>query len=80
MSLNKLILAIREFMTRRKPRGSGTAAIENLRVQLIPVQKENADLESRRKMVGELIGMMVLNLRKRGRPKKTEEGGFGHAI
>lgn len=80
MSLNKLILALREFMTRRKPRGSGTAAIENLRVQLIPVQKEKADLDSHRKMVGELIGIMVLNLRKRGRPKKTEEGGLSHAI
>ena len=80
MSLNKLIQILGNFMTRKRSKGGRMAAIENLRVQLKAVQKEQFDKEAHRQVVRELISMMVLNLHKRGRPKKKSEGGFSHAI
>lgn len=80
MSLSKLIHIFRSFMVRRRSRSGRLAAIENLRVQLIPAHKEKFDIEAHRKVVQQLISMMVLNLKKRGRPRKEEEGVLNHAI
>ncbi len=67
-------------MARRESRSGKRAAIANLRVQLIPVRKENFDVTTHRQVIGHLLSMMVLNLHKRGRPKKNEEGELSYAI
>lgn len=67
-------------MARRRSKSGKQAALDELRVQLIPVRKDSFDAVSHRQVVQHLISSMVLALHKRGRPKKTEEGELAHAI
>ena len=64
-------------MARRSSSRGKMAALASLRVLLIPVQKDSFDGDSHRKVVQHLISLMVLNLHKRGRPKKNAEGEIG---
>lgn len=67
-------------MARRGTKDGKRAILENLRVQLIPVHKENFNAKEQRNVVAHLLSVMVLNSRKRGRPRKSEEGEFGNAV
>jgi len=80
MNQFKLAQTIRSFMARRGTRNGKKAILESLRVQLIPVRKENLDVEEQRDVVRHLLSAMVLNSRKRGRPKKSEEGELKYAL
>lgn len=57
-------------MARRGTREGKKAVLENLRVELISVSRENFDAAKQRDVVRHLLSEMVLNARKRGRPKK----------
>lgn len=58
-------------MARRGTRDGKKAILESLRVHLISVIRENFDAAKQRETVRHLLSEMVLNSRKRGRPKKN---------
>lgn len=61
-------------MARKKSGKSRRLFADGLRVELIPVSAAAEDGRSRRAAVSKILGLMYLNLGKRGRPRKKSEG------
>jgi hypothetical protein len=74
MSLSKLIHFLRNFMSGNKLGRSRKLFTDGLRVELIPVPSSAEDGRLRRAAVSKILGLMYLNLGKRGRPRKKPEG------
>lgn len=65
-------------MPRKTGRGGKKAILDQLRVQLIPVSDRSPNARNHRLVVQHLLGLMVADLHRRGRPKK-EEGEISYA-
>lgn len=79
MNLNKMVLIIRKIMARKNCESGKAAILNNLRVQLNPVVDKTHKSSTRKKSVQQLIGMMIADLHRRGRPRKTDEGDILNA-
>ncbi len=74
MSLSKFIQFIGKFMARKHAGRSRKLFADGLRVELIPVPSSSEDGRLRREAVSKIIGLMYMNLGKRGRPRKSSGG------
>lgn len=61
-------------MARKKIKHGKAAVLDQLRVELSPVEDKTAKSSTRRKTVQQIIGMMISDLHRRGRPTKNEDG------
>lgn len=67
-------------MARRSSLNSKKAVLKDLRIQLISVPTDISEGKFHREVVQKLIGLMVANVHKRGRPKKDQEGELANAV
>lgn len=79
MKLNSLMQIFRNIMARKKIKTGKFAFLDQLRAQLNPVEDKTHKSATRRKVVQQIIGMMISDLYRRGRPKKDEDGGISNA-
>ncbi|MEK6773220.1 MAG: hypothetical protein AABY64_04715 [Bdellovibrionota bacterium] len=79
MKLNSLMQIFRNIMARKKIKAGNFAMLDQLRVQLNPVEDKTHRSATRRKAVQQLIGMMISDLHRRGRPRKDADGGISNA-
>ncbi len=61
-------------MATTRRRGGRYATLGELRVQLIPHFDPDKGGRERKAVVQQIMGLMFINLHKRGRPKKTDGG------
>jgi hypothetical protein len=61
-------------MAAARSRGGKCATADQLRVELIPYRDSDQDGRKRKESVQKIIGLMFMNLHKRGRPKKNDGG------
>lgn len=80
MNLYKFIQILRSSMARKKIKSGVESVLDQLRIQLIPVQNKNYDSTSQKQVVQQLISLMVFNLHKKGRPRKDDEGELAYAL
>lgn len=67
-------------MARKTRNGGKKATLDGLRVQLIPVEDTSAKARDYRLAVQHLIGLMVADLHRRGRPKKDDGKEEAYAV
>ena len=70
MILSKFIPTFWSYMARKQSRRRQTRTADELRVELVPVLTSSEDKQSRTEAVNKIIGLMVMNIHKRGRPRK----------
>ncbi len=73
MSLNKVILAIGEFMARAFKARGHNSQLEKLRVHLNPTDKPDSHGPDQEKELVELLTKIIQLGRRRGRKEKSEE-------
>lgn len=80
MNQNRFILIIRRFMSRKAAKGAKMALLNQLRVQLIPNPDHTSEGRNYRIVVQHLLGLMVADLHRRGRPKKNSDEENFYAV
>jgi hypothetical protein len=66
-------------MARRKGQAGKRPRLDQMRVRLIPVVSEKKSAEARKANIQHLISLMMLDLSKRGRPRKHDPEETPHA-
>ena len=79
MNLIEFIQAWRSYMARKTGRAGKRPRLDLMRVRLIPVVSEKKSAEARKTNIQYLLSMMMLNLHKRGRPRKHDDEEMSHA-
>lgn len=74
MNLSKVIQKWNILMAKKIALGGKRPAQAQLQIQLIPTNESTSEFQSRKEEVQVLLTNMFLQVRKRGRPKKNEEG------